>query len=889
MVEDAGHYDCIVTKDCGSEISETGLLTVGPLITVQPFSRLNHCFGTPCSFSVEAARPAIYQWRKNGELIPDATSPTLVLNSPRESDAGYYDCVVVVPCAMQVSDAAMLTVTTGTLTIYQQPVGRTACLGQPFVLSISAQGADSFRWYRNSVPLSNSNTPTLVIPSIQASDAGTYWCSAFASTCRVDSSRVQVSVDPLPLITLQPVSQTVCEGESIELKVEFDFNGTTPIRECLPPGSMCPGGRCCKDCVIVHWFRNGHEVFSEKNCPYWSNLYNVATLVLTNLSIEDSGAYHCRIEGAYCADSSDVAFLTVLPREAVTISRQPDAIQTVCVGDSARIAVEATGIGLQYQWLRDGIALSNGGRFVGTNTNVLTISPLEEADLSPVSYRCRITTAVTCPTTTQTLSSILERGTPVYPQIVSQPSPPTVCEQQAVALHVEANGLGLSYQWLRDGIALTEGSIYSGVRTATLNIRQATRQDASPITFTCRVTGNHCSLSTETLPVSLRVISPPQILTSSVSNNTGSVFCEGVDAIFSVTVADSLPVRYQWMRNNEPFVDNDRISGAQTSELTIQRIRSSDLPFDSNGYEPQIWCQVDNGICTPVSHQLGRFYACARLTAAIYAQGQKLPLGPYYLCGDAPLILNCSITSQTSCAGYKYQWKKDGVPIPGATSYELSISSPQPAENPGYSCIVWPKPEVPCTCAETTETTALAVRVVGYPEIYRQPQAQSVYVGSPAVFRVEVGPLDYSFSYEWYKVGDGYSVLSTSSTLTLQAAYPWHSGSYYCKVFSQGHRGGGECECLCEWVTSDQAYLQVLPNPTLSPSPTASLTLAPSPSISPTASPSISPTETPSTTPSPIVSSTVTPSPSASVTPTPSTSPSPLPPPTDLNEIWILF
>lgn len=70
------------------------------------------------TFNVNASGGSLrYQWRKDGQVIPGATSSTLTLSRVLAEDAGRYDCVVSNETQSLVSKAATLTVTSRHITL----------------------------------------------------------------------------------------------------------------------------------------------------------------------------------------------------------------------------------------------------------------------------------------------------------------------------------------------------------------------------------------------------------------------------------------------------------------------------------------------------------------------------------------------------------------------------------------------------------------------------------------------------------------------------------------------------------------------------------------------------------------------------------------------------
>ncbi len=65
------------------------------------------------------------------------------------------------------------------------------------------------------------------------------------------------------------------------------------------------------------------------------------------------------------------------------------------------------------------------------------------------------------------------------PIISSQPTSQTLCAGANATFNVVASGFNISYQWKKDGIALTDGGNISGSNTSSLSITNATLGDAS--------------------------------------------------------------------------------------------------------------------------------------------------------------------------------------------------------------------------------------------------------------------------------------------------------------------------------------------------------------------------------------------------------------------------
>lgn len=116
-----------------------------------------------------------FEWRKNGNLIAGATSNVLQLNNIDASDAGSYVLTIIEPCSTETTDTAVLTVDDA-FAIDQDPQSQTVDEGDNVSFTVTASGADSYQWFGPSGLLVFEENPTLNLTSVDAGDAGEYYC-----------------------------------------------------------------------------------------------------------------------------------------------------------------------------------------------------------------------------------------------------------------------------------------------------------------------------------------------------------------------------------------------------------------------------------------------------------------------------------------------------------------------------------------------------------------------------------------------------------------------------------------------------------------------------------------------------------------------------------------
>ncbi len=328
-------------------------------IRKQPVS-LEVCPADTAIFSIKAAGSYIkYQWQKDGIDIVGAISTTLKINNVAPSDNGGYTCIVTGNKGSLTSDVATLTVG-GQLSIASQPQDQNKAIGETVTFDITVGGGniESYQWYKSGVQLedegniSGSNTATLQITNLSKTDAGNYKCKVIGKCSEVESEIATLKVAVKTVLSVQPESKTLCEGE------EASFNITAT-----------------GDNLSYQWQKDNTDISGAT-----SNSYTISAITSS-----DAGEYRCVVIGDGGIVTSDAATLTVKP--LISISTQPQSLE-INKGKQAVFSVAASGTISTYQWYKDGTVLSDGGKYSGTTTAQLTISDVVQSEAG--SYTVKI-------------------------------------------------------------------------------------------------------------------------------------------------------------------------------------------------------------------------------------------------------------------------------------------------------------------------------------------------------------------------------------------------------------------------------------------------------------------------------------------------------------------
>jgi gliding motility-associated-like protein len=519
---DAAGYTVVITGTCGTLTSAIATLTVNPAtaITAQPIS-LNQCAGTNATFSVTATGVSLtYQWRKNGVNISGATNASITLNNIVAGDAGSYTVVVSGTCGVATSTAATLTINPATA-ISVQPVNATLCAGANANFSVTAAGtALTYQWRKNGTAIAGATNSSYSIPGVTAGDAASYDVVVTGNCGIVTSNAATLTVNPVTVITLQPVAVTQCAGTNATFTVTA--TGTS---------------------LTYQWRKNGTAIGGATN----------ASITLNNITGSDAAGYDVVITGSCGTITSSSATLTV--NTAPVISAQP-ADRTLCAGTSATFSVTATGTGLTYQWRKNGFNIS------GATGSSYTLNNIVSGDAG--SYSVVITG--TCGTATSNAATLTVAA---VPQITAQPVGTDVCEGADLNLGVTATGTGITYQWRRNGSQL------AGQTTATLVLNAVTPAQAG--NYDVLVYGLCDTLTSDPATVN---INPATAVTFA---DDDTLVCEGSTVDFNIVANGFGSNNYQWqwkyLGNWIDLADGGDISGVGTPDLQVKNAEAADTGY----------------------------------------------------------------------------------------------------------------------------------------------------------------------------------------------------------------------------------------------------------------------------------------------------------------------
>ncbi len=355
------------------------------------------------------------------------------------------------------------------------------------------------------------------------------------------------------------------------------------------------------------------------------------------------------------------------------------------------------------------------------------------------------------------------------PQITGQPQGRTVVAGASTSFTVGATGTSLSYQWLKNGAAI------SGATSATYTIASVATGDAG--TYSVIVSNALGSVTSGGAVLTVTPpVAPPAIVTQPVSQSV----TVGDSVSFSVRATGGGTLFYTWFRDGSPL----NLSNT-ASNITLSSVQAT----QAGVYTVQVFNSAGSVMSAPAT--LTVRVPHPPVIASVSGGGGVVP--------GAKFTLSANVTSALPVT---YQWSKDGLQISGATSASFTVAAAQPADSGRYTVAVTNADGAVAAEAEVTVTTPVVIT--------RQPVSVTVNVGNAVVFRVEVAnPTDPSLSYYWEKDGqtlwDPFNPDSnnTRAEFVVPAARLADAGNYVVRI---GNAIGV--------VESVPAVLTVLPPPT---------------------------------------------------------------------------
>ena len=324
--------------------------------------------------------------------------------------------------------------------------------GSTVVLAVTADGTApfSYKWYKDGTVVSGATASSYSINNIQAGSAGAYNAVVFNSAGSAASGNVVITINgatAAPVITTQPVGQTVTAGASV-------------IFTAVASGTPAP---------TLQWKLNGTAISGATS----------ATLSIANAQSANAGTYTFVATNSAGSATSSGATLTVNPVSIAPVITAQPASQTMTAGASVTFTAAASGTPAPtYQWKL------NGATIAGATSATLSIANVQSANAGTYALVAMNTGG----SATSSGATLTVNPAPVAPFITTQPVGKTVTAGASVTFTAAASGTPApTFQWKLNATSI------SGATSATLTIASA--QSANAGTYTLVATNSAGSVT----------------------------------------------------------------------------------------------------------------------------------------------------------------------------------------------------------------------------------------------------------------------------------------------------------------------------------------------------------------------------------------------------------
>jgi hypothetical protein len=661
------------------------------------------------------------------------------------------------------------------------PADQALCPGSTatFTTTASGPGPFTFVWKKGATVLNNgdlggrvtivsgSNSSTLSISNVQASDGDTYTVEA-TGACSTATQTATLTVNT-PTTTSALTDQTVCQGTSANFSTTA--SGTGPFHYAwtldgssfdgdnssitVPTGSLSVGnhtvsvtvtGACGSDTknatltvqasttttdppdqTVCQGASAGFATTAGGTGPFhyaWTldgspfNGDNASISVPTGSLSVGNHTVSVTTTGS-CGNASQSATLTV---QATTATTDPPD-QTVCQGAAAAFSTTASGTGpFHYAWTLDGSPFNGDSPSINVPTGSLSVS----------NHSISVTVSGTCGSVVKNATLTVQANTST-----TKPNDQTVCQGTNANFSTTASGTGpFHYAWTLDGSPFNGDNPSISVPTGSLSVGNHT--------VSVTTTGS-CGSASQSATLTVQA----NTATSAPANQT---VCPGTNANFTTTASGTGPFHYAWTLDGSPFNGDSSSISVPTGSLSVGNHTVSVTTTGSCGNASQ--------------------------SATLTVQPGTTTTDP----ADQTVCPGTNANFSTTAGGtgpFHYAWKLDGAPFNGDSP---SISVPTGSLSTGNHTV---SVTTTGSCGSASQSATLTVQAN---TSTTKPNDQNVCLGGTASFSTTAsgtGP----FSFVWKKgvtvlhngdLGGRVAIVSSgsSSTLTISNVQSGDFGTY---------------------------------------------------------------------------------------------------------------
>lgn len=433
-----------------------------------------------------------------------------------------------------------------TITVNPNPIAtatpaiQTICSGTaPSIALTSNIAGTTFAWtviqtnVSGASAASGSNIAQTLTATSAVAGTAVYTITPTASSCAGTSITVTITVNPSPVVTATPASQTICSGSTSGIALTSNVTGTT-----------------------FSWTVTQTGVTGAANGTGSS----IAQALTTTGSVSGTAIYLITPTANGCQSSPISVTITVNPIPTVTAT---PSTQTICSGGVASTTLSSTVTGTTFAWtvIQTGVsgATAGGGSSITQPLNATgTTSGTAVYTITPTANGCSgfpITFTVTVNPN---------------PDVIATPSAQTICSGTATSIGLTSSVTGTAFSWtVASQVGATGATAGSGSTIAqTLNV---TGSSSGTVIYSVTPSANGCSGT----PVSVTVtVNPIPFVSASPSPQT---ICSGTATSINLT-SFTAGTTFSWTASNGAGISGATSgTGATISQILNNSLTTTDV------------------------------------------------------------------------------------------------------------------------------------------------------------------------------------------------------------------------------------------------------------------------------------------------------------------------
>ena len=459
-------------------------VTINPLPTVTVNSS-TVCQGTPATIIAIPGTTGTfsYAW-----TVPAGGTNPGNLATFNSTLAGIYSVVITNTTTNCVSASA-----SGTVTVYPIPVitasptSQSLCSGSPTSIALSSNvSGTTFAWTitPSGVSGASGGSGSSIVQTLTASGntpgAVVYSVTPTANGCSGTPVNVTVTVNPIPVITPYPTSQSLCSGSQTSIALSSNVSGTTFAWTITPSGVSGASGGSGSSIV--------QTLTASGNTP--------GTVV-----------YSVTPTANGCSGTPVNITVTVNPIPVVTPS---PTSQSLCSGSQTSIALSSNVSGTTFAWTitPSGVSGASGG------SGSSIVQTLTASGNTPGTVVYSVTpTANGCSGTPVNITVTVN---PI-PVVTPSPTSQSLCSGSPTSIALSSNVAGTTFAWTItpsgvSGASAGSGSSIAQTLTASGNTPGTVVYSVTPTANGCSGTPVNVTVTVNPIPVVYSISRFPVIM-----------------------------------------------------------------------------------------------------------------------------------------------------------------------------------------------------------------------------------------------------------------------------------------------------------------------------------------------------------------------------------------